>query len=116
HQCDKHGADFYHTVQTIIDRLGAKPLVMELPIGAEDKFEGVVDLLQMKALMWPGVVAAGTEPTIEEIPADLQEKADEYREKLIEAVAESDEERMERYFAGEEITVDERSEERRGGA
>ena len=104
---DKLGADFYHTVQTIIDRLGAKPLVMELPIGAEDNFEGVVDLLQMKALMWPGVVAAGTEPTIEEIPADLQEKAEEYREKLIEAVAESDEELMERYFAGEEITVDE---------
>ena len=104
---DKLGADFYHTVQTIIDRLGAKPLVMELPIGAEDNFDGVVDLLQMKALMWPGVVAAGTEPTIEEIPADLQEKAEEYREKLIEAVAESDEELMERYFAGEEITVDE---------
>ena len=51
---DKLGADFYFTVQTIIDRLGAKPLVMQLPIGAEDDFDGVVDLLEMKALMWPG--------------------------------------------------------------
>ena len=104
---DKLGADFYFTVDTIVDRLGAKPLVMELPIGAEDDFDGVVDLLQMKALTWRGVTEIGTEATIEEIPENLKGKAEEYREKLIETVAESDEELMERYFAGEEITEDE---------
>ncbi|MGD7002660.1 elongation factor G [Corynebacterium halotolerans] len=104
---DKLGADFYYTVQTIIDRLGAKPLVMQLPIGAEDDFNGVVDLINMKALMWPGKTAIGTEATVEEIPADLQEKAEEYREKLLETVAESDEDLMEKYFGGEELTNDE---------
>ena len=104
---DKLGADFYFTVDTIVERLGAKPLIMELPIGAEDDFDGVVDLLTMKALTWRGVTEIGTEATIEEIPEDLKEKADEYREKLIETVAESNEELMERYFSGEEITLDE---------
>ncbi|WKD56837.1 Elongation factor G [Corynebacterium capitovis DSM 44611] len=104
---DKLGADFYFTVQTIIDRLGAKPLVMQLPIGAEDDFDGVVDLIEMKALMWPGKVETGTPPQIQEIPEDLKEKAEEYREKLLDAVAESDEELMEKYFGGEELTVEE---------
>ncbi|MDN6738400.1 MAG: GTP-binding protein, partial [Corynebacterium sp.] len=104
---DKMGADFYYTVGTIVDRLGAKPLVMQLPIGAEDDFDGVVDLLEMKALMWPGKVAIGTEATVAEIPADLVDRANEYREKLVETVAESDEELMEKYFAGEEITIPE---------
>ena len=104
---DKLGADFYYTVQTIIDRLGAKPLVMQLPIGVEDDFDGVVDLLQMKAYMWPGKVEVGAEPQLTEIPADLQEKAEENREKLVEAVAETDEELMEKYFGGEEISLDE---------
>ena len=104
---DKMGADFYYTVQTIIDRLGAKPLVMQLPIGAEDDFDGVVDLINMQAITWRGKTEIGTEGTIEEIPADLQEKAEEYREKLLEAVAESDEELMEKYFGGEELTIDE---------
>ena len=101
---DKMGADFYFTVQTIIDRLGAKPLVMQLPIGAEDDFDGVVDLIQMKAITWRGKVEVGAEATIEEIPADLADKAAEYREKLLETVAESDEELMEKYFGGEELT------------
>ncbi|PAT13130.1 MULTISPECIES: elongation factor G [Corynebacterium] len=104
---DKLGADFYFTVQTIIDRLGAKPLVMQLPIGAEDEFDGVVDLIDMQAITWRGKVETGAEPTIEEIPADLKDKAEEYREKLLEAVAESDEELMEKYFGGEELTKDE---------
>ena len=104
---DKLGADFYYTVQTIIDRLGAKPLVMQLPIGAEDDFDGVVDLLTMKAITWRGKVEIGAEPTYEEIPEDLKEKAEEYREKLLEAVAESDDELMEKYFGGEEISIDE---------
>lgn len=104
---DKLGADFYYTVQTIIDRLGAKPLVLQLPIGAEDDFDGVVDLIEMKAITWRGKVDTGAEPTIEEIPADLQDKAAEYREKLLETVAESSEELMEKYFGGEELSVEE---------
>ncbi|WP_175935635.1 elongation factor G [Corynebacterium sp. Marseille-P4321] len=104
---DKLGADFFYTVGTIVDRLGAKPLVMQVPIGAEDDFDGVIDLIEMKALLWPGRVETGTPPQIEEIPADLQELADEYREKLLETVAESDEELMEKYFGGEELTKEE---------
>ena len=104
---DKLGADFYFTVQTIIDRLGAKPLVLQLPIGAEDTFDGVVDLINMNAITWRGKVDVGAEPVIEEIPADLVERAEEYREKLLETVAESDEELMEKYFSGEELTIDE---------
>ena len=104
---DKLGADFYYTVQTIVDRLGAKPLVMQLPIGAEDDFDGVVDLLTMKAITWRGKVEIGAEPTYEEIPEDLKEKAEEYREQLIEAVAESDDELMEKYFGGEELSLEE---------
>lgn len=104
---DKLGADFYYTVQTIVDRLGAKPLVMQLPIGVEDDFDGVVDLLQMKAYLWPGKVEVGAEPQLVDIPEDMQEKAEEYREKLVEAVAETDEELMEKYFGGEDISIDE---------
>ncbi|WP_018023278.1 elongation factor G [Corynebacterium ulceribovis] len=104
---DKLGADFYYTVGTIVDRLGAKPLVMQLPIGAEDDFNGVVDLIDMKALVWEGKVDPGTPADVQEIPADLQEKAEEYREKLLEAVAESDEALMEKYFGGEELTKEE---------
>ncbi|MCG2621571.1 elongation factor G [Arthrobacter sp. I2-34] len=104
---DKLGADFYFTVDTIINRLGAKPLVMQLPIGAENDFEGVVDLLTMKAFTWRGETKMGAEYEVEEIPADLQAKAEEYRAQLIEAVAESSEELMEKYLEGEEPTVDE---------
>ncbi|QXB17618.1 elongation factor G [Corynebacterium coyleae] len=104
---DKLGADFFYTVGTIVDRLGAKPLVMQIPIGAEDNFDGVVDLLEMKALQWPGKVETGTPAQITEIPEDLKELAEEYREKLLETVAESDEELMEKYFGGEELTIEE---------
>ena len=106
---DKLGADFYFTVDTIIKRLGAKPLVIQLPIGAESNFEGVVDLVQMRALTWrgdsKGDVEMGSKYAIEEIPADLVEKAAEYRKLLLETVAETDDDLMERYFAGEELTV-----------
>ena len=108
---DKMGADFYFTVQTIIDRLGATPLVIQLPIGAESDFVGVVDLLEMKAYVWPGDakgdVTMGAEYETREIPDDLQAKAEEYRAELIEAVAESSEELMEKYLEGEELTIDE---------
>jgi elongation factor G len=108
---DKLGADFYFTVDTIIKRLGAKPLVIQLPIGAESSFEGVVDLVEMRALTWrgdaKGDVKMGAEYAIEEIPADLIDKANEYREVLLETVAETDEVLLEKHFSGEALTVDE---------
>lgn len=106
---DKLGADFYFTVDTIIKRLGAKPLVIQLPIGAESEFEGVVDLVEMRALTWrgdsKGDVEMGAKYAIEEIPADLVEKAAEYRKLLLETVAETDDALLEKYFGGEELTV-----------
>ena len=102
---DKLGADFYFTVDTIISRLGAKPLVIQIPIGAESTFEGVVDIVEMHAKTWRGDVEMGAKYDIEPIPADLQEKADHYRTVLLETVAETDEALMEKYFAGEELTV-----------
>jgi elongation factor G len=102
---DKLGADFYFTVDTIIKRLGAKPLVIQLPIGAESTFEGVIDLVEMRALTWRGDVELGAKYEIEAIPADMQAKADEYRAMLLETVAEADDALMEKYFAGEELTV-----------
>jgi elongation factor G len=102
---DKLGADFYFTVDTIISRLGARPLVIQLPIGAESTFEGVIDLVEMRALTWRGDVEMGAKYNVEEIPADMKAKADEYRAKLLETVAEADDALMEKYFAGEELTV-----------
>ncbi|OJX71938.1 MULTISPECIES: elongation factor G [unclassified Leifsonia] len=106
---DKLGADFYFTVDTIVKRLGAKPLVLQLPIGSESSFEGVVDLVEMRALTWrgdaKGDVQMGAKYAIEEIPADLVEKAEEYRQALLETVAESDDALLEKFFGGEELTV-----------
>jgi elongation factor G len=102
---DKLGADFYFTVDTIIKRLGARPLVIQLPIGAESTFEGVIDLVEMRALVWRGEVELGAKYEIEEIPADMKAKADEYRNKLLEAVAETDDALMEKFFAGGELSV-----------
>jgi len=101
---DKLGADFYYTVKTIEDRLGARPLVIQLPIGAENDFEGVVDLVRMKALTWRGEVKKGEDYEVEEIPAALADRAAEYREKLVEAVAETDDNLMEKFLEGEELT------------
>ncbi len=103
---DKLGADFYFSVKTITERLGARPLVLQLPIGAESEFEGVVDLVRMKALTWRGEVRKGEDYAVEDIPADLVETANRYREQLVEAVAESDEELMELYFSGEELSTE----------
>ena len=108
---DKMGADFYFTVQTIVDRLGARPLVVQLPIGAESDFIGVVDLLEMKAYVWPGDakgdVTMGASYEVQDIPADLVEKAEQYRAELVEAVAESSEELMEKYLEEGELTIPE---------
>jgi len=106
---DKLGADFYFTVETIVSRLGAKPLVLQLPIGAESDFVGVVDLVEMRALVWEGDskgdVTMGAKYEVQEIPADLQAKAEEYRAALLETVAETDDVLLEKYFGGEELTV-----------
>ena len=102
---DKLGADFYFTVDTIKERLGAKPLVIQLPIGAESEFAGVVDLLEMKAYIWPDETKMGQDMTEVEIPEDLKDKAVQYRAQLVEDVAENSEELMEKYLEGEELTT-----------
>jgi elongation factor G len=106
---DKLGADFYFTVQTIKDRLGAEPLVIQLPIGSENDFVGVVDLIEMRALVWPGDakgdVTMGAKYEVQEIPAELKDQADEYRMALVERVAESSDELMEKYLEEGDLTV-----------
>lgn len=102
---DKTGADFLYSVGTIHDRLQANAHPIQLPIGAEDLFEGIIDLVEMKAIYNEGSV--GENIIVKDIPAEYQDQAEEYREKLIEAVAEFDEELMEKYLGGEEITIDE---------
>ncbi len=101
---DKLGADFYFTVKTIVERLGASPLVMQLPIGSESDFIGVVDLVTMKAFVWHGETKLGEDYEIEEIPADLVDRAQQYRHELVERVAEGDDVLMEKYLEGEELT------------
>lgn len=103
---DKLGADFYHTVGTIKDRLGAKPLVIQLPIGAESDFEGVVDLITMKAYVWPDEEKKGQDMTEIEIPEDLKDRADEYRATLVEDVAEASDELMEKYLEEGELPIE----------
>ncbi|EKF24873.1 translation elongation factor G [Mycolicibacterium hassiacum DSM 44199] len=104
---DKLGADFFFTVRTIEERLGAKPLVIQLPLGAEADFIGVIDLVEMKAKVWRGETALGEKYEVEDIPAELADQAEEYRTKLLEAVAETDEALLEKYLGGEELTVEE---------
>nr|WP_276511463.1 elongation factor G [Curtobacterium pusillum] len=114
---DKLGADFYFTVDTIINRLGAEPLVIQLPIGSENDFTGIVDLVEMKAKVWPGdakgdvTMGASYETReiadVENLEPGIVARADEYRQKLIERVAESDDALLEKFFGGEELTIDE---------
>ena len=104
---DKMGADFYFTVDTIINRLGARPLVMQLPIGSESEFTGVVDLLTMKAIYWEGETKKGEDYQVLDIPADMLEDAQAYRHEIVEKVAESDDTLMEKYLEGEELTLEE---------
>ena len=94
---DRSGADFFETVQQMRDILGANPVVIQVPIGAEENFKGVVDLIKMKAILWHDE-SMGAEYDIEEIPADLVDECDEWRNKLLEAAAEYDEALMEKYF------------------
>ena len=94
---DRSGADFFETVQQMKDILGANPVVLQVPIGAEENFKGVVDLIKMKAILWHDETM-GADYDIEDIPADLQDECDEWRNKLLEAAAEYDEAIMEKYF------------------
>jgi len=103
---DRVGADFAKAFGSMKERLGANPVPIQLPIGAEDQFNGVVDLVEMKAYTWQGEGAA-TEQVEIEIPAELKEQAEDWRRELVEAAAEADEALMEKYFAEEEITLEE---------
>ncbi len=104
---DRTGASFERCVSMIKDRLRAKPLVLQIPIGAEGDFVGVVDLIQMKALVWPGETKKGEDYLVEEIPANLKDAADKARHELIETLADVDDQVMEKYLEGQELSEDE---------
>ena len=99
---DRSGADFFETVQQMKDILGANPCPVQIPIGAEENFKGVIDLIKMKAILWHDETM-GAEYDIEEIPADLVDEANEWREKMIETAANFDDDLMEKYLEGQEI-------------
>ena len=96
---DRIGANFYRCVDMIVDRLGAKPLVIQLPLGSESNFKGLIDLVRMKAVIWQEETL-GAKFADEDIPADMKDEADKYREKLVETVVELDDEIMEKYLDG----------------
>jgi elongation factor G len=100
---DRIGANFLRTYEQIISKLQGNPVALHLPIGIEDQYLGVVDLIKMKALVWDADAAMGSEATIKDIPADMMELAKEYREKLIEKVSEVDDSILEKYLHGEDI-------------
>jgi len=102
---DRIGANFYRCLDMIVDRLGARPMPLQLPIGAEDEFTGVVDLLNMNAIVYTGNTA-DSPIEIKEIPADLKEKAEEYRQQLVEMAVEEDENAMNDYLEGNEVSVE----------
>ncbi len=104
---DRTGADFYMVEKQVSERLKANPVPIQLPIGAEENFQGVVDLVKMKAIIWDEDAAMGSNYHVEDIPAELEDKAQEYREKMIEAAAESSEELMEKYFEEGDLSEDE---------
>ena len=103
---DRVGADFYRSVQTIVDRMGCKPVAIQIPVGAEERYLGIVDLVEMTARIWRDESLGALYDDVA-IPEDLVELAKEYREKLVEAVSESDDFLMEKYLGGEEISKDE---------
>jgi elongation factor G len=104
---DRTGADFFRCVDMMVERLNSTPLVLQLPIGAEQDFLGVVDLVGMRALTWRGETTMGEDYTVEEIPADMADQAAEWREKFLETLAEADDAVMEKYLEGEDLSVEE---------
>ncbi|HHG75529.1 MAG TPA: elongation factor G [Persephonella sp.] len=104
---DRVGADFFKVYEDIIEKLGAKPVPVQVPIGKEDNFEGIVDLFEMKAYIWRGDELGAKYDVTDDIPADVKPVAEEWREKMIEAIVETDEDLMEKYLEGEEISVEE---------
>lgn len=104
---DRTGADFFSVERQVSERLKANPVPIQIPIGSEENFKGVVDLVQMKAIVWDDDAAMGSNYHVEEIPADLLDQATEYREKMVEAAAESSEDLMEKYLEGIELTEEE---------
>ncbi len=104
---DRVGANFYEVEKQIKERLKANPVPIQLPIGAEDDFKGVVDLVEMKAYMWEDEAAMGSKYEVVDIPEDLKEKAKEYREHLIESISDTSDELMEKYLSGEELSTEE---------
>jgi elongation factor G len=104
---DRTGADFFRCVDMMVERLNSTPLVLQLPIGAESDFLGVVDLVGMRALTWRGETTMGEDYEVEEIPESMRAQADEYREKFLETLAEADDEIMEKYLEGEDLSVEE---------
>ena len=104
---DRTGASFFMCVDMIKERLGANPLVLQLPIGAEGDFIGLVDLVRMKAMVWRGETAIGEDYVLEDIPADLQDQSDEYRHAMLETIAENDETFMEKFFEDETAITEE---------
>lgn len=100
---DRTGANFFRCVDMMVDRLGAVPMVLQLPIGAEDQFAGVIDLIKMQAIIWDGE-ALGATFSYKDIPDDLKEQAGEYRSKLVETAVEADDDLMEAYLEGTEPT------------
>ena len=102
---DRSGADFFETVQQMKDILGAHPVPVEIPIGAEENFKGVVDLIKMKAILWHDETL-GAEFEVDDIPADLVDEANEWRDKMIEAAADFDDDIMEKYLDGKDIPED----------
>jgi elongation factor G len=104
---DKLGADFLRTVEDIRTKFGVKPAVMALPIGVENTFKGIVLVLDRKAIVWAGDETGAKYTVSDEIPEDMKAQVEEYRAKLIEQVAETDDALMEKYFAGEEIGINE---------
>ncbi|MGB7985800.1 MAG: elongation factor G, partial [Terracidiphilus sp.] len=103
---DKNGADFEYVLETIRKRLGARPLALQIPIGAEANFKGVIDLVEMKAIVWHDETM-GAEYSVEEIPANLLKKAEAFRTQLIEVISETDDVLMEKYLEGEALTKEE---------
>ena len=104
---DRVGAEFHRCVDMIVTRLGATPLVLQIPIGAEGGFKGVVDLIEMRALVWPGETQIGEDYVVEEIPSTHTDASREWRDRLLETIAEADDDMMEKYLEGEEPSVEE---------